>query len=88
MKQASAKLPVELFDNPIGANAIIAISVPPNIAHIELFTVFEAESSTDFPLSNSTKIPSAITIGLSTNEPNAMMSAPNETICKKCQLYS
>ena len=79
--------PVESSDNPIGANAVTAITVAPNSGHLVCVTMSVAACSLVRPFWVPISIPSTTTMALSTSIPSAMTKAPSEIRCKSMAKY-
>ncbi len=77
-----ANSPVASDDKPIGAKAIMPITVAPSSGHWFCLTTLTAASTLLMPRRIPTIIPSAMTIALSTSMPSAIINAPRETRCR------
>ncbi len=73
-----ANSPVESGDRPMGAKASTAMKVAPSNGHMVCLTIALAASSLVWPRCRPIKMPSVMTIALSTSMPRAMISAPSE----------
>ncbi len=73
--------PAAFCDKPMGAKAIMAITVAPNNGHWVWDTICLAASKRVLPRRIPIKMPSVTTMALSTNIPRAIMSAPREMSC-------
>ena len=74
--------PVASSDRPMGANAMMAITVAPSSGQMVWRTISTAASSFDIPRFMPTRMPSVTTMALSTSMPRAIISAPREIRCR------
>ena len=77
-----ANSPVASELKPIGANAVIPITVAPSSGHLVCSTILTAAFNLVWPRFKFINMPSVTTMALSTSIPRAIISAPREIRCR------